>query len=295
MAILNRAYWVKKIYPVFDFQEPRVLLMWACAHGEAHTAPGRPHAHSRELGRPVQPPGSRARDGTDHFPRPATPLSCSRASGMFSLTRSWDTSLEKSLEGICPDERFLKIHHRQRFFSRGKRASYISGRMCRWDQLLHWIWVKTASPVACLETELSWLGIPFVNQIEKWAELIKGSLFFLSASAHLCLQTGQGENGRELLSLLWMGYWAPRRGQHWQRLGSQQVGRVCPLQGRWAFLQLWPVTGGMSQGGPAYAGSDGLTSGKREEGRGGCGCPILIPGPSPMEPAELLSGQEWRS
>lgn len=29
----------------------------------------------------------------------------------------------------------------------------------------------------------------------------------------------------------------------------------------------WPVTGGVSQAGPTSAGSGGLTSGKREEGR----------------------------
>lgn len=72
-----------------------------------------------------------------------------------------------------------------------------------------------------------------------------------------------------------------------------RVGQGQSLTGWWAFLQLWPVTGGMSQVGSAYAGSDGLTSGKKEgvEGRGGR-CPILIPEPSPMEPGELLSGQD---
>lgn len=48
-----------------------------------------------------------------------------------------------------------------------------------------------------------------------------------------------------------------------------RVGQAQSLTGWWAFLQLWPVTGGMSQVGSAYAGSDGLTSGKKEGVEGG--------------------------
>ena len=142
------------------------------------------------------------------------------------------------------------------------------------------------------DTELTWFGVPFVNRTESLAGLVKGRLF-LCATARLCLQTGEGNPPLPGPDLLRGALPGSGQGPELPACGSTHspqlptlAHRVCPLQGRWAFLQRWPGTGGPSQVGPAHAGSDGLTSGKRRDGR-----PILFPEPNPREPGELLSGQ----
>lgn len=139
------------------------------------------------------------------------------------------------------------------------------------------------------------VGHSFCQPNRKMGRTHKRKPFFLICKCPPLPTDRAGENGRELLSLPLDGLLSSTPGAaltvSWFPTGQQglsltsKMGLSPGLACNWRDEPGWPCLCRLRR--PHFWEEGG--------GKGRCGCPILIPGPSPVEPGELLSGQEWSS